>query len=100
MFRLIDSNIKFPQLYPRLERKLDTATEKGWDIVGGFKLRDKETYGVYADYMPQKGLQEQLCACECNLIMICGAATGGKTYGMYLTALYGITHSGFTATLF
>lgn len=100
MFRLIDSNIKFPQLYPRVERKLDTATEKGWDIVGGFKLRDKETYGVYADYMPQKGLQEQLCACECNLIMICGAATGGKTYGMYLTALYGITHSGFTATLF
>lgn len=100
MFRLINSNINFPQPYPRVERKLDTATEKGWDIVGGFKLRDKETYGVYADYMPQKGLQEQLCACECNLIMICGAATGGKTYGMYLTALYGITHPGFTATLF
>lgn len=99
-FRLLNKKISFPTPYPKVERKLDTATEKGWDIVGGFKLRDKETYGVYADYMPQKGLQEQLCACECNLIMICGAATGGKTYGMYLTALYGITHPGFTATLF
>lgn len=63
-------------------------------------MRDKETYGVFADYMPQPGLQEELCACEANLIFICGAATGGKTYGMYLTALYGITHPGFTATLF
>lgn len=100
MFRLIDSNIKFPQLYPRVERKLPTVSDKGWDKVGGFTLRDKETYGVYADYMPQPGLQENLCACECNLIFVCGAATSGKTYAMYLKSLYGITHPGFTATLF
>lgn len=100
-FRILDKSLKFDiALYPRVERKPFTATEKGWDRVGGFTLRDKETYGVFADYMPQPGLQEELCACEANLIFICGAATGGKTYGMYLTALYGITHPGFTATLF
>lgn len=100
MFRLLNSDIQFPALYPKVERKLDAVGDKGWEKVGGFTLRDKETYGIYADFMPQPGLQEQLCACECNLIFICGAATGGKTYGMYLTALYGITHPGFTATLF
>lgn len=100
-FRILDKSLKFDvALYPRVERKPYTATEKGWDKVGGFTLRDKETYGVFADYMPQQGLQENLCACEANLIFICGAATGGKTYGMYLTSLYGITHPGFTATLF
>jgi len=83
-----------------VERKLATVGDKGWDKVGGFTLRDKETYGVYADYMPQPGLQESLCACECNLIFICGAATSGKTYSMYLKSLYGMDKPGFTATLF
>ena len=100
MFRLLDTDIQFPVLYPKVERKLAVVGDKGWDKVGGFTLRDKETYGVYADFMPQQGLQEELCACECNLIFICGAATGGKTYGMYLTFGYGMTHPGFTATLF
>lgn len=99
-FRILDKSIAFPALYPKVERKLATVGDKGWDKVGGFTLRDKETYGVYADFMPQQGLQEHLCACECNLIFICGAATGGKTYGMYLMSGYGITHPGFTATLF
>lgn len=100
-FRLLDKSLKFNiALYPRVERKLPTVSDKGWDKVGGFTLRDKETYGVYADYMPQPGLQENLCACECNLIFVCGAATSGKTYAMYLKSLYGITHPGFTATLF
>lgn len=91
---------KFPALYPRVERELPTVNSKGWDKIGGFKLRDKEKYGVYADYMPQPGLQEKLCTCECNLVFICGAATSGKTYSMYLKALYGMDKSGFTATLF
>lgn len=100
-FRIIDKSLKFDvALYPKVERKLATVGDKGWDKVGGFTLRDKETYGVFADYMPQPGLQENLCSCEANLIFVCGAATSGKTYSMYLTALYGITHPGFTATLF
>ena len=98
--RLLNKNITFPALYPKVERKLATVKDKGWDKVGGFTLRDKETYGVYADYMPQPGLQENLCACECNLIFICGAASSGKTYAMYLKSLYGIDKPGFTATLF
>lgn len=99
-FRILGHIDKWPALYPKVERKLPTISDKGWDKVGGFTLRDKETYGVYADYMPQPGLQENLCACECNLIFVCGAATSGKTYAMYLKSLYGITHPGFTATLF
>lgn len=100
-FRIIDKSLKFDIApYPRVERKLPTVSDKGWDKVGGFTLRDKETYGVYADYMPQPGLQENLCACECNLIFVCGAATSGKTYAMYLKSLYGIDKPGFTATLF
>lgn len=100
-FRILDKNLRFDiALYPKVERKLPTVSDKGWDKVGGFTLRDKETYGVYADYMPQPGLQENLCACECNLIFICGAATSGKTYAMYLKSLYGIDKPGFTATLF
>ena len=100
-FIILDKSIKVDvPLYPKVERKLPTVQDKGWDAVGGFKLRDKETYGVFADYMPQPGLQENLCSCEANLIFICGAATSGKTYSMYLTALFGITHPGFTATLF
>ncbi len=99
-FRLINKALKFPDPYPRVERKLDTVGEKGWDRVGGWTLRDKETYGVYADYMPLPGLQEKLCACECNLIYICGAASSGKTYSMYFKSLYGMDKPGFTATLF
>lgn len=77
-FRLLRNIEQWPAPYPRVERKLPTVSDKGWDKVGGFTLRDKETYGVYADYMPQPGLQENLCACECNLIFVCGAATSGK----------------------
>lgn len=77
-FRILRNIDQWPAPYPRVERKLPTVSDKGWDKVGGFTLRDKETYGVYADYMPQPGLQENLCACECNLIFVCGAATSGK----------------------
>jgi len=94
-FRLLNKNLKFDvALYPQAERKLPTAKEKGWTKVGGFLLRDK------VDLMPQPGLQEKLCACEANLIFICGAATSGKTYGMYLKSLYGMDKPGFTAILF
>lgn len=72
MLRLRDTNISKPAPYPRVERKDPTVSDKGWDRVGGFTLRDK------VDFMPQKGLQEKLCACSSNLIFLCGAATMGK----------------------
>lgn len=72
MFTLKNPEAKFPDLYPKVERKDPTVTEKGWDKVGDFVLRPKK------DFMPQKGLQEKLCACRSNLIFICGEATSGK----------------------
>lgn len=65
-------NISKPAPYPRVERKDPTVSDKGWDRVGGFTLRDK------VDFMPQKNLQEKFCACDSNLIFLCGAATMGK----------------------
>lgn len=74
MFRLLDKDIQFPALYPKVERELPTAKSKGWTKVGGFLLRDK------VDFIPQPGLQENVCACEANVIHMCGAATMGKSF--------------------
>lgn len=93
MLRLINSEIRKPTPYPKVERKLSTTKEKGYTIVGGFKLRDN------IDYMPQPGLQEDVCSCECNLIFMCGQATSGKTFSMFLKALGGIDKKNFTARL-
>lgn len=72
MFILLDNNAQLPTLYPKVERKLPTVGDKGWTKVGGFTLRDK------VDFIPQPGLQENVCACEANVIYMCGAATMGK----------------------
>lgn len=74
-FRILDKSLKFDiALYPKVERKLPTAKDKGWTKVGGFLLRDK------IDFIPQPGLQENVCACEANVIHMCGAATMGKSF--------------------
>lgn len=73
-FRTLRNIDKWPALYPRVERKLPTVTDKGWTKVGGFLLRDK------IDFIPQPGLQENVCACEANVIHMCGAATMGKSF--------------------
>ena len=95
MFRLRNSETKFPELYPKVERKDPTTKDKGWDKVGDFVLRDK------IDFMPQKGLQEKYCSSECNLIFLCGAATMGKTYAMFLKSLNGLgpDHMGYTSRM-
>lgn len=73
-FRLLRNIEQWPAPYPRVERKLPTAKDKGWTKVGGFLLRDK------IDFIPQPGLQENVCACEANVIHMCGAATMGKSF--------------------
>ena len=95
MFRLRNKDAKFPELYPKVDRKDPTTKDKGWDKVGDFTLRDK------TDFMPQKGLQEKFCASECNLIFIGGAATSGKTYSMFLKYLNGLgeNHIGYTGRI-
>lgn len=92
-FRILNSNLKFPDLYPRVERKDPTISDNGWDKVGGFTLRDK------VDYMPQKNLQENICACESNLIFMCGSMGMGKTFAMDLAALYGIDKVSFSGVM-
>lgn len=93
-FIILDKSIKVDvPLYPKVERKLPTAKDKGWTKVGGFLLRDK------IDYIPQPGLQENFCACESNTIYLCGAATMGKTFSMIFKVLYGIDKKGFSSAM-
>lgn len=89
-FIILDKSITWPALYPRVERKLPTAKDKGWTKVGGFLLRDK------IDYIPQPGLQENFCACESNTIYLCGAATMGKMqpYDAKVLTPYGFVDMG------
>lgn len=75
MFKVVKPIAKWPALYPDVER-VDPIVGKnarpGYKKVGDFVLRDK------IDYMPQKGLQEDFCHCESNLIFLCGASQMGK----------------------
>lgn len=58
-FRILDKSLKFDvALYPKVERKLATVKSKSKTIVGEFELRHK------IDYIPQVGLQENVCASE------------------------------------
>ena len=92
-FRLLNKNLKFCDLYPKVERTLATVKSKSKTIVGGFELRHK------IDYIPQIGLQENVCASECNLIFLCGQGTSGKSFGMFLKALSGVDKQDFKARL-
>lgn len=72
MIRLKNQGTPMPEKYPRVERKIPTVDEKGWVKVDGVLLRDN------IDLMPQPGLQEEVCASDCNLIFMAGSATMGK----------------------
>lgn len=95
MFFLRNKDIKFPQLYDHIERKLPTTKDKGYDkIIGSdnrtFILREK------IDFAPQPGLQEEFLQCNSNVIFLCGAASMGKTYAMIMKFLYGMDKPGFS----
>lgn len=88
-FRLLNKKLSFDiPLYPKVERKLPTVKDKGWTRVGGFLLRDK------VDFIPQPGLQENVCACEANVIYMCGAATMGKSFTGIMLQLYRVDKKG------
>ena len=89
--QLVNKDAKWPALYPTVERKAPTVSDKGWDKVGDFTLRDK------IDFMPQEGLQEKLVACDSNLIFLAGAASIGKTFSMLLKVLRGVDKTGYSA---
>lgn len=92
-FRLLNNKITFPALYPKVERELATVKKKSKTVVGGFTLRHN------VDFIPQVGLQEDVCASECNLIFMCGQGTAGKTFALYFKALGGCDKYGFTARI-
>ena len=93
MFRLKDKDAVFPPRYEHVERKLPTISEKGWDKVGDFLLRE----GI--DLIPQQGMQEDICRCQSNLIFACGQATSGKSFGIFLKGLDGISLPNYTGRL-
>jgi hypothetical protein len=93
-FEIVNKQLVFPyEIPPFADRKLPTVKDKGWTKVGEFELRKD------IDYIPQVGLQEQLCSCDCNLVFICGQATSGKTFAMLLNVLEGMDYYGYTARL-
>lgn len=51
-------------------------------------MRDK------VDFIPQPGLQENVCACEANVIYMCGAATMGKSFTGIMLQLYRVDKKG------
>lgn len=95
--RLVNKNITFPTLYPKVERKdsqrINGEWIEGYEKVGGFKLRD------HVDYMPQKGLQELACACDANVIFCCGESQIGKTFLTLLSAIDGVGMPNYTARI-
>lgn len=93
MVSVLTNKIVLPRRYPIVERKDRTILEGGWDKVGGSMLRDK------IDFMPQKGLQEQLCSCQSNLIFVFGGMSMGKTYAMLMKALYGVNKKSFSSVM-
>jgi hypothetical protein len=90
MYQITQQGLIIPSLYPTVERKNPTVTEKGWDKVGDFTLRDK------IDWMPQQGIQERACACNSNLIFLCGESQMGKTFLMLLSLLKGVGKINYT----
>lgn len=93
-FRIVNKELKIDiPLYPKVERELATVKKKSKTVVGGFTLRHN------VDFIPQVGLQEDVCASECNLIFMCGQGTAGKTFALYFKALGGCDKYGFTARI-
>jgi hypothetical protein len=69
---LLNDKIALPQRYPKVVRKLPVAQKDGSVTFGDFSLRKD------IDFAPQPGLQEDVCASDCNLIFMCGQGTAGK----------------------
>lgn len=82
-----------PVPYPKVVREDPTIDSPGFVEVNGYRLR--QSY----DLMPQKGMQENLCASECNLIFLGGSGTSGKTFGALLASMKGLGYQNYTARI-
>ena len=95
MLRIANPNIIKPARYPIVERhnphrKPNGEWDKGFDMVGGYKLRE------YIDLMPQSGIQERAVACNSNVIFVCGESQIGKTFLILLSLAKGIGLQNYT----
>lgn len=94
MFRLKKEHKPFPSQYDHIVRKNPTKDSKGYDKMvgpeGEFYLRDK------IDFAPQKGIQENACRDNSDVIFLAGAIQMGKTYLQMLKALYGMDKPGYS----
>ncbi len=84
-FRLRNKEAVKPELYPPIDEWIDpTVASDGRITIGGRTLRKN------IDLVPQKGIQEQMCHLEVNLVFAVGSATMGKTFGGMMTGLQGV----------
>ena len=93
MLRLKDGKVKFPERYPKIERKIPTVEEKGWVKVNGVILREN------IDLIPQVGFQETMGICNVNVLFTGGSASAGKTYAVLLEAMRGLGRYGYSAII-
>lgn len=91
MFRLKPNHAPFPPRYDHIERVDPTKESKGYDKIGDFILRDK------VDFAPQRGIQENACRDDSDVIFLAGAIQMGKTYLQMLKALRGVDKPGYSA---
>lgn len=91
MLKLKPNHAPFPSRYDHIERVDPTKDSKGYDKIGNFILRDK------IDFAPQRGIQEDACRDDSDVIFLAGAIQMGKTYLQMLKALYGINKPGYSA---
>ena len=65
---------RIPEKYPKVVRQDPTMDDPGFVEVDGYRLRPN------VDLIPQRGMQENAAASDCNLIFLGGSGTSGKTF--------------------
>lgn len=84
---------KKPKLYPKVVRQDPTMDDPGFVEVDGYRLRPT------IDLIPQRGMQENTAASDCNLIFLGGSGTSGKTFIGLMGAMKGLGYKNFTARI-
>lgn len=84
---------KIPEKYPAVVRQDPTMDDPGFVEVGGYRLRP------HVDLIPQRGMQENTAASDCNLIFLGGSGTSGKTFIGLMTYCKGLGFQNFTGRI-
>lgn len=84
---------KIPQKYPKVVRQDPTMDDPGFVEIDGFRLRPN------IDLIPQRGMQENTAASDCNLIFLGGSGTSGKTFIGLMGFCKGLGFQNFTGRI-